>query len=344
MRIFRFFVLFGLLMTGGFCVAQNDAEIDSILRYQLPNGGWMKNQDWLRGVDQTEYRQALETGVGATIDNQATWGEIRHLASYFAAIDKMSPKAQAVASAVNRGLEYLLQMQYANGGFPQFYPQKKDEHYSRQITFNDGAMVQVLRLLRDVADQRTPFSLMPIPVELRKRCGEAYERGIGCVLSCQVRLKGKLTVWCQQHDCETLQPVGARAYELPSLCGAGETADILRLLMEVRQPSEEIKTAVRSGVEWLRSHALHGKRVETFVNADGKKDLRLIDDPSAPLLWARFYDLKKQQPFFSDRTGKMFRNFSDIQYEGRNGFAWFGYQPQKLLEEYEVWKKVKSEE
>ena len=335
---FRSFLLSCLLMTGVFSMAQNDAEIDSILRYQLPNGGWLKNQDWLKGVNQAEYRQALETGVGATIDNHATWGEIRHLANYFAVIDNMSSKAQVIAAAVNRGLEYLLKMQYPNGGFPQFYPLKNDKHYSRHITFNDGAMVQVLRVLRDVADQRTPFSLLPIPVELRKRCGEAYERGIQCVLSCQVRLKGKLTVWCQQHDCETLQPVGARTYELPSLGGAGETADILRLLMEVRQPSEDIKNAVRSGVEWLRSHALRGKRVDTFVNAAGQKDLRLVDDLSAPLLWARFYDLKKQKPFFSDRTGKMYRDFSDIQYERRNGYAWFGYQPQQLLNEYEAWK------
>lgn len=338
MSLLRRILLFSFItMTYSTLYAQDEA-IDSILRYQLPNGGWLKNQDWSKGVNQQEYRQAVESGIGATIDNKATWGEIRHLAGYFALIDKQSSKAQIIIAAVTRGIEYLLSMQYANGGFPQFYPRKTKEHYSGHITFNDGAMVAVLRLLRDVADDRPPFSLMPLAPELRQRCREAYERGIQCVLRCQIRINGQLTVWCQQHDEETLLPAGARAYELPSLTGAGETADILRLLMEVRKPSEEIRNSVRCGVEWLRSHAIKGKRLESFINDDGLRDQRLVDDADAPLLWARFYDLEEQKPFFSDRTGKLFRNFSDIQYERRNGYAWFGTQPQQLIEEYERWK------
>ena len=314
--------------------------VDSIVRYQLPNGGWLKNQDWHKGVDVHEYDEAVRTGIGATIDNKATWGEIRTLANEYARHPEWSSqRQQQVRHAVVMGLQYILSMPYENGGFPQFYPPKSPQHYSRHITFNDGAMTQVLRLLRDVGNRRPPFDALQLGSSLCDMAREAYKKGIDCILRCQVVKGGKRTVWCQQHDAETLQPVGARAYELPSLSGAGETVDILRLLMEEEQPSAQMKEAVESGVAWLRTHALRGKRVETFQNAEGRQDKRLVDEPSAPLLWARFYDLEQELPFFSDRTGQLFRNFSDIQYERRMGYAWFGTQPQSLLAEYEQWQK-----
>ena len=164
-------------------VAQRQVQqlADSVVKYQMKSGGWPKNQDWLRGVDAKEAKEWRKTGIGSTIDNGATTSEMETLAKAVAYMDKMAadvPKWADVdlmkerrgryCEAFVRGLEYLLKMQYDHGGFPQFYPAKKVEDYSRQITFNDNAMVNVLKLLRDVARDDERFVAMGMPAGLCK--------------------------------------------------------------------------------------------------------------------------------------------------------------------------------
>jgi len=38
--------------------------------------------------------------------------------------------------------------------------------------------------------------------------------------------------------------------------------------------------------------------VEQFRNEEGEKDAKVIEDSSAPPLWARFYDLETGEPYF----------------------------------------------
>jgi pectinesterase len=184
---------------------------------------------------------------------------------------------------------------------------------------------------------------------MRKKCQEAYERGIQCILLCQIRVdetgrvlefdtpswkSGQLTVWCQQHDKVTLAPVKARAYELPSYSGMGETCGILELLMDVENPSEEVIEAVRCGVEWLESHVMKNVMLERFTNEEGKKDVRLLEREGAEPLWARFYDLEHAEPMFCDRSGVPRKKLSEVDYERRNGYTWVGNDPQKVIDRY----------
>ena len=56
-------------------------------------------------------------------------------------------------------------------------------------------------------------------------------------------------------------------------------------------------------------------------------------------MWARFYEIGTNRPIFSDRDGIPKRELSEIGYERRNGYAWLGYWPQRLLErEYPAWR------
>ena len=48
-----------------------------------------------------------------------------------------------------KGLDHVLRAQYPTGGWPQSFP--PDKGYHRHITFNDGAMVNILEFLTDVA-------------------------------------------------------------------------------------------------------------------------------------------------------------------------------------------------
>jgi len=334
---------------------------DSIVKYQMKSGGWPKNQDWLKGVDPKEAWN-WRKGVGATIDNGATTGEMeilvkavekldKAMAENFRTLDKevVAEKRERYTKAFMLGVEYLLKMQYKNGGFPQYFPERKAEAYSSQITFNDNAMVNALKMLRDVAVENGRFQLMGVEKGLRKKCQVAYERGLQCVLDCQIRVdeqgrvleygteawkEGHRTVWCQQHDKVTLAPVKARAYELPSYSGMGETCGILELLMDVENPSEEVSEAVRCGVEWLESHVMKNVMLERFTNEEGKKDVRLLEREGAEPLWARFYDLEHAEPMFCDRSGVPCKKLSEVDYERRNGYTWVGNNPQKVIDRY----------
>ena len=334
---------------------------DSIVKYQMKSGGWPKNQDWLKGMSPKDLKAWMK-GVGATIDNGATTSEMETLAKAVAKLDQvvvgnhreMDKEVVAVTreqytTAFKRGVEYLLKMQYKNGGFPQFFPAKKVDDYSMQITFNDNAMVNALKMLRDVAMDAERFRCMGVEKSMKKKCREAYERGLQCVLNCQIRVDaegrvleygteawkaGKRTVWCSQHDRETLMPVKARAYELPSYSGYGETCGILNLLMDVENPSAEVLEAVKCGVEWLEAHALKDVVLEQFTNEEGKKDVHLLERQGAELLWARFYDLERAEPMFCDRDGVPHKKLSEVGYERRTGYSWVGKGPQKVIERY----------
>lgn len=146
-----------------------------------------------------------------------------------------------------RGVDYLLEAQYPNGGWPQLYP-LRDGYYSH-VTFNDGAMVNVLSLLRDVAAAAPPYTF--VDGRRRAQAAAAVARGTDCILRTQIRQDSELTVWCAQYDERTLEPAWARAYEPPSLSGS-ESVGIVRFLMG---------TEDRSPGWWPRSTArLRGSR------------------------------------------------------------------------------------
>ena len=115
--------------------------------------------------------------------------------------------ARALAGArPAAGSTFLLAAQYPSGGWPQFFPLRDD--YSRHITFNDGAMVGVLRLLREVAPGAAPFAF--VDDERRQAARRGGAQGLRAILAAQVRSNGRLTAWCAQHDAVTLEPRPAR--------------------------------------------------------------------------------------------------------------------------------------
>ena len=72
-------------------------------------------------------------------------------------------------------------MQYEDGGFPQFYPYNKG--YVTQITYNDDAMINALKVLRDVARGQEEFST--VSENLRSESKNARK---GCFLYFKTQL------------------------------------------------------------------------------------------------------------------------------------------------------------
>lgn len=308
---------------------------DNVLLYQQVTGGWPKNIYMPAELSPQELEDALhakEDVNASTIDNDATSTEIRYLSRTYLAthIDKYK-------DAAIEGIRYILKTQYANGGFPQFWP--RPTGYYTHITYNDNAMVNVMELLREVYEKKAPYAYVPDSICEQARA--AFDKGIDCILKTQVRQNGKLTVWCAQHDEHTLAPAKARAYELPSLSGA-ESDNVVLLLMSLPNPSPEIIASVEAAIEWFKANKITGIKREYFTDSEGKKDYRIVPCPEnnsdCPPLWARFYTLEDNRPFFCDRDGIKRFDVSDIGHERRNGYSWYNSHGLKVLERYEQWK------
>lgn len=305
------------------------AAADVVLSYQSEFGAWPKNTDLFANANKEERAALQQSGSANTIDNDATTAPIR-----FLALVAFSSGDVRYRDSVLRGVDYLLAAQYSNGGFPQFHP-LREGYYSR-ITYNDDAMVNALELLRDVATSRPPFGF--VDGARRDKARNAVERGIDVILKTQVRQEGKPTAWCAQHDEVTLAPAWARAYEPPSLSG-NESVGIVRFLMGIETPSPHVVAAIEAAVGWLRAVSISGQRVETTRRADGRHERVLVPDPTAPALWARFYELGTNRPLYMDRDSKPKYDFSQIGYERRSGYAYHGTWPASLLErDYPAWR------
>lgn len=303
------------------------AIADSVLGYQEPSGGWPKNIDMTvpRGPGATADRPE------ATIDNQATFTQIRYLARVHAA----SPDPRYRDAAL-RGIDYLLAAQYPNGGWPQFFPLRTD--YSRYITFNDGAMIGVMTLLDDIANRPTGWAFVDDARKAKAR--GAVTRGLDVILRAQIKVDGRLTVWCAQHDEVTLEPRKARSYEHVSLSGE-ESVGIVRFLMSRSPRTPSITAAIEGAIAWFDQVKLHGWRLEqrTDPTLPGGFDRLMVRDEQAPPLWARFYEIGTNRPIFSGRDGIIRSSLAEIEHERRVGYSWVGDWPRALVEtDYPKWR------
>lgn len=308
---------------------------DNLLLYQQTTGGWPKNIDMAKKLSDSEKKkvEAQKTNVKeSTIDNRATSTEIIYLSKLYNATGNSRYK-----DAVMKGMRYLFDAQYNNGGWPQFYPRNKG--YYTHITYNDDAMINVMKIMRDASLGKAPFAFLPDSV--KQKAKTALDKGIDCILKTQYVQNGKLTVWCAQHDEKTLKPANARAFELASLSGQ-ESDDIVLFLMSLSKPSQAIVNSVEAAVEWFHNTEIDGYKREYFKNADGKKDWRLVkcaDGEESKPLWARFYTLDGNRPFFCDRDGVMKFDVSEIGHERRNGYSWYNSEAFKVFKKYDQWSR-----
>ena len=285
---------------------------DLVLLYQRNSGGWPKNIDMAKPISEKDRARLAneKKETDSTIDNGATFTQLSYLARVYTA-----QRQQRHRESFLKGLDYLLKAQYPNGGWPQFYPDLSG--YYKHITFNDNAMINVMKLLRDVAASKPPYEF--VDDARRASSAKAVEKGIDVILKTQVIVNGKRTVWCAQHDAVTLAPTAARKYEVVSLSG-GESVGIVRFLMSIKNPSPAVVEAIESAVKWFEQTQLK--------------------DPQGKPVWARFYEIGTNRPIFVGRDGVVKYDVNQIDEERRTGYAWYVDEPAKLLEkDYPAWKQ-----
>ncbi len=313
-------------------------QAENMLVYQRAVGGWPKavenvKVDYTKQLSEAEKKKIIADSLhkDATIDNSATTKEIRFLVNAY-----KQTGDQRYLKAAEKGIRYCIKAQNAKGGWPQYYPDSS--LYRAQITYNDNAMVNVLNVLQDIVEKKNGFDV--VDASLIPQASLAVERGVDCILKTQILENGKPTAWCAQYNPKTLQPEMARKFELVSLSGM-ESAGIVSFLIRLPNPTPAIKNAVENAIQWFEAVKITGYVYQDITDATmpNGKDRVILPQENA-VLWARFYEIPNNKPFFTGRDSVRKYKLTEIEHERRVGYAWYGTWPEKILQkEYPAWKK-----
>lgn len=298
-------------------------QANNLLTWQMDNGGWTKNwpqiytRPWDGKEPKSEWVKEDGTELG-TIDNDATVNEIIFLAQVY-----QETKDEKYRDSIEKALQFLKNLQYPTGGFAQVYPARGN--YSDYVTFNDNAMVNVLDLLDQIAARDYPFDNGLISDQQQQEIKASINSAIDYILKAQIKVDGKLTAWCAQHDPETYEPQQARAYEHPSISGS-ESIGVIRYLMS-RPQTEEIRQAVEAALEWFDESKLENT---DYISADPNEEYFV--EKQGATTWYRFYDIKTNKGIFSGRDGVIKYDIKEIEKERRDGYRWGGNWGKKILD------------
>lgn len=331
---------------------------DQVVLFQRATGGWGKSIDpsTPRSVIEQQTIKLKDRGIAlavdspnygkyshqaSTFDNHATWAHLRFLLRVY----KLNPNERYL-KAIESGFNFVFQAQNRQGGFPQNFP--NIHGLGGLLTLNDKATTGTLWALKECHSE-TFSALSP---KLRQACKNHFEKGIEFLVSTQIKHRGVLTGWAQQYTSDLL-PAKGRVYE-PIAIAAQETTEVIKLLMSIKQPSAEVVNAIKAAVTWLERTKIHNRKViktksvkpvittkmtiREYEGAEQKTirvqnagyDKQIIGAQGA-VIWARFYSVDQNSPVFSDWDGGLYQDLSDISYERRIGYMWYGTWPKTLL-------------
>ena len=240
---------------------------DGLIAAQHPAGGWNYLHDfageasmrrWYETIGKNGWRlEEFHHYYGnATFDDSGTSEASQFLLRLF--LVRRDPR---VRPALERAIRFVLDSQYANGGWPQRFPRVAGEaDYTPYITFNDA-----------VADENIKFLLMTYHTLGDERALAAIRRAMEIFPATQGR--GSQAAWSLQHHHETLQPMGARSYE-PESYSTHTTAGNVAQLMDFYEWTGERRFIERvpEALAWLDSVRLAddqvrvaGRRYPTFI-------------------------------------------------------------------------------
>jgi PelA/Pel-15E family pectate lyase len=292
-----------------------------IMSWQLDNGGWSKDmpeiyeREWNKREDKAKYYQMDKKTPLGTIDNDATVQEIYILSEIYKNVQKKD-----IQKSIIKGVDFLLEMQYESGAFPQVYPKQDSTHslYENMGTFNDDATVRVLSLFQKVYYQLPPFDTNLVEEEIRQRIQGAYLKGIDYILESQIVVDGELTGWCAQHDPFNYEPVAGRPFEPTSISGQ-ESVLIAKFLQTVWPRTQKIQDSIDGFVHWLEKVAVEDVKYYRYP-VDGR---HFVKSPGK-LMWYRFYEIGTNRALFGDSDGSIYYSIEELSLERRQNYGYAG--------------------
>ncbi|WP_347302855.1 pectate lyase [Croceibacterium sp. TMG7-5b_MA50] len=322
--------------------AEARAVADNIVSFQTPSGGWGKNQDrsgpprvpgqgWIvhdgKGGPYLAQDGAGGWSFVGTLDNDATITELRFLARVQAALP--GAPGEAYRRSFLKGVRYVLRAELPGGGWPQTWPLQGLYHDA--LTLNDNLLVNAATLLQEVGRGAEPYAF--VPADLRVDSAAAAARAVDVLLATQVQVAGQPTIWAQQYDPLTRQPIAARNFE-PVALSTGESANVLSFLMRQDRSDPRIARSVEAATRWFADHALTDV---AWRDAGEGRGRMLVAEQGAGPLWARFYDTATGRPIFGDRDLTIHDDVGEISLERRNGYSWFNTSGTNVARAHERW-------
>ncbi len=296
---------------------------------QLASGGWEpriefhpeRRERWL-------YRKDVEMGKGkqkgkrnlSVYDDDNTQSALRFLMSVDVAL---KGRDKEIRRAVEYGLMKLIEAQYPNGAWPQRYdgnppdPSKhtimparypaqwskthpgKGYEYWRLYTLNDRVMGTIIRTLLEA------YRLYGKQDYLKAAC----KGGDFLILA---QMPEPQPAWAQQYNFQ-MEPAWARRFEPPAIAAA-ESANAVEILIELYliTGNEKYLRPIPKALEWFKRSQLPNGR------------------------WARFYDLKTNQPLYVNSRYELVYEPKDL----RENYAFEGeFGIPRLFRTFERLKK-----
>ena len=116
--------------------------------------------------------------------------------------------------------------------------------------------------------------------------------------------------------------------------------------MKIDKPNQAVINSIKGAVAWFRESAIHGIKVALVDSAyahymyhSTNKDKVVVDDPNAPEIWTRMYELGTHRPLFCNRDTKIVYSLAEVERERRTGYQWYVYSPKEVLKNYPAWLK-----
>jgi PelA/Pel-15E family pectate lyase len=250
----------------------------ALVRAQHPSGGWnyladlagdRSLQEWYDTVGRNAWRlEEFQHNWGnATFDDAGTAESARFLLRMH--VEGRDPGYKA---ALDKAIQFVLDSQYAAGGWPQRFPLKNEfsrgglPDYTSFITFND-----------DVAGENIDFLAMCYQALGDPRLPGAIRRGMDAFLLTQQ--KAPQAGWALQYT-TSLEPAGARTYE-PRALVTHTTAGNVDLLIKFYRMTGDTKYLARvpEAIDWLETLTLapgvapEGRTHPTFVEIGTNRPL-----------------------------------------------------------------------
>jgi PelA/Pel-15E family pectate lyase len=271
---------------------------DGLIAAQHPAGGWNYLHDfagedsmrrWYETIGKNGWRlEEFHHYYGnATFDDAGT-----SEASQFLLRMYLERRASRLRAPLERAVRFVLDSQYANGGWPQRFPRVEGEaEYIRHITFND-----------DVAGENIKFLLMVYQTLGDERALAAIRRAMDIFVATQQ--PAPQAGWGLQHHVETLRPIGARTYEPEALTAHTTYVNITQLLNFYEWTGEERFIAqVPEALAWLDSVRLPdaqvrmpGRHYPTFIEL-GTNRARIVHRRGSNVVNGEYYwDYNPERP------------------------------------------------
>jgi len=245
---------------------------------QRQQGGWNHRVDvsHLR-PDSTKPERASGSG---TFDDNITQGALAFLMNLDSELDE-----DWLTESIELGLDFMLESQFENGAWPQWYPLTGGYH--DYYTFNDNSINDCIRLM-----------IQAHRIYGKEEYIESARRGGDFIILS--RIAAPQTGWAQQYS-HDMKPAWARKFEPLAVCTAVTSRNIRTLVdLYLYTKDEKYLKPIPEAIEWLENAKL------------GEN------------LWARFYELETNTPIYGDRDGTVHYTLEEISEERRSGYSWQG--------------------